>query len=150
MNPLAHTFPETPSQAPREGSFDLIVRDASSVAIYWDLARTAEPPHEGSRLCVRYTDAAGETETLILPHQAGHVIVELPGEGRWYKFALGWLDSEKFLRIAGASAELPAPLKRSAPQSDAKPGGSRFRHRGSIFFPLAMGAERSGGFPRGF
>lgn len=146
MNPLAHTLDEMLPESYRDGSFDLVVRDAHSVAIYWDLARTAEPPHEGSRLCLRYTNAAGETDTLILHHQAGHVLVPLPGEGRWYKFTLGWLDSEKFLRIAATTAELPPEVgsRRLKRPAKARPTSSNFNHRGSIFLPLAMPVERRG------
>ncbi len=146
MNPLAHSLDEMLPESYRDGSFDLVIRDAHSVAIYWDLARTAEPPHEGSRLCLRYTNAAGETDTLILHHQAGHVLVPLTGEGRWYKFTLGWLDSEKFLRIAATTAELPPVVNgdRVTKAAAPRPTSSNFSHRGSIFLPLAMPVERRG------
>lgn len=157
----SRTTPPTHEMLPecyRDGSFDLVVRDAHSVAIYWDLARTAEPPHPGSRLCLRYTNAAGETDTLILHHNAGHVLVPLPGEGRWYKFTLGWQDSSKFLRIASLSAELPPvldgsrpfPVERAAEKPKAAhhtPTSSNFKHRGSIFLPLSMPVERRGFTP---
>ena len=150
MNPLAHTQEETLPESYRDGSFDLVVRDAHSVAIYWDLARTAEPPHEDYRLCLRYTNAVGETDTLILHHQAGHVLVPLPGDARWYKFTLGWLDSEKFLRIAATTAELPPVIGSGRTTIGALPKVSRatssnqFNQRGSVFLPLAMPVERRG------
>ena len=155
MKTLAHSLDEMLPESYRDGSFDLVVRDAHSVAIYWDLAKTAEPPHEGSRLCLRYTNAAGETDTLILHHKAGHVLVPLPGEGRWYKFTLGWLDAEKFLRIASVNAELPpdrdAPKKASAKAAPKAahhaPSSANFNYRGSIFLPLSMPVERRGFTP---
>lgn len=171
MKTLAHSLDEMLPESYRDGSFDLVVRDAHSVAIYWDLARTAEPPHDGSRLCLRYTNAAGETDTLILHHQAGHVLVPLHGEGRWYKFTLGWLDAEKFLRIASVTAELPPirqsgasrpalpakqPAKAPAPSAAAAkpqkaahhaPSSSNFNYRGSVFLPLSMPVERRGFTP---
>ena len=149
MPPTEEMLPE----CYRDGSFDLVVRDAHSVAIYWDLARTAEPPHAGSRLCLRFTDAAGETNTLILHHNAGHVLVPLHGEGRWYKFTLGWQDADKFLRIASLSAELPPTLDGAKPVAQKPkaahhtPTSSNFRHRGSIFLPLSMPVERRGFTP---
>ena len=151
MNPLAHSLDEMLPESYRDGSFDLVVRDAHSVAVYWDLAKTAEPPHEGSRLCLRYTNAVGETETLILHHEAGHVLVPLNGEGRWYKFTLGWLDAEKFLRIDATTTELPPAVdtpasERLNPPSvrPARRTSSNFNHRGSVFLPLAMPVERRG------
>lgn len=158
MKTLAHSLDDMLPASYRDGSFDLVVRDAHSVAIYWDLARTAEPPHEGSRLCLRYTNAAGDTDTLILHHQAGHVLVPLPGEGRWYKFTLGWLDAEKFLRIASVTAELPpergaartartAPATRPAKAAHHAPSSANFNFRGSIFLPLSMPVERRGFTP---
>lgn len=151
MNPLAHSLDEMLPESYRDGSFDLVIRDAHSVAVFWDLAKTAEPPHEGSRLCLRYTNAVGETDTLILHHEAGHVLVPLPGEGRWYKFTLGWLDSEKFLRIDSTSAELPPVIGHHGSSSPVPLAGksrrranSNFNHRGSVFLPLAMPVERRG------
>lgn len=137
MNPLVHSPEEMLPERYRDGSFDLQVRDAHSVAVFWDLPEANEPPHQGARLCLRYSDATGEMDTLILHHEAGHVLVPLHGEGRWYRFTLGWLDSDSFQRIASSSTELP-PLVKS--DSD----GSHFDYRGSVFLPLAMPVERRG------
>jgi len=137
MKPLAHSDDMLPERY-SDGSFDLQVRDSHSVAVFWDLPEANEPPHPGARLCLRYSDATGEMDTLILHHEAGHVLVPLHGEGRWYRFTLGWLDSESFRRIASASTELPPQV--SGPASE----GSHFDYRGSVFLPLAMPVERRG------
>lgn len=150
MNPLAHSLDEMLPESYRDGSFDLVVRDAHSVAVFWDLAKTAEPPHEGSRLCLRFTNAVGETDTLILHHEAGHVLVPLNGEGRWYKFTLGWLDAEKFLPIDSTSTELPpvvgsaSPVPETTITSSRRKTGASIPQRGSVFLPLAMPVERRG------
>ena len=140
MNTLAYSLDEMLPESYRDGSFDLEIRDAHSVAVFWDLPETNQPPHSGARLCLSYTNAAGETDTLILHHEAGHVLVPLHGEGRWYRFTLGWSDGESFQRIASASAELPAVIATNREVSS----GSRFDYRGSLFMPLAMPVERRG------
>lgn len=140
MNPVAHSLEEMLPERYRDGAFDLQVRDAHSVAVFWDLPESNVPPHPGARLCLRYTNAAGDTDTLILHHDAGHVLVPLPGEGRWYRFTLGWLDRENFQEIASAITELPAVLRSAGTGS----ASSQFDYRGSVFLPLAMPVERRG------
>jgi hypothetical protein len=136
MKPLAYPIDPVPSKEPQTNSFDIVVRDAHSVAVFWDLTQTIEPPHSGSRLCLRYTNAVGETDTLILPHNSGHVMVSLHGEGRWYRFTLGWQDTEDFNEIATASAELP-PLVEQEPALSSE-SATHADFRASVFLPLTL------------
>ncbi|MCP5540334.1 MAG: hypothetical protein H7A52_09370 [Akkermansiaceae bacterium] len=143
MNPLAQTIDPMLPDCYRDGLFTVQVRDARSVAVFWDLTQTSEPPHSGSRLCVRHTNAAGDTETLILHHRAGHALVPLNGEGRWYRFNLGWLDTESFQSIATVSAELP-PVAIRRGYAGASSG---LDYRASLFMPLSLPVERRGFSP---
>ena len=147
---MIHSLPQVSSmplpECYRDGTFDLVVRDAESVAVFWDLARASEPPHAGSRLCLQITNAAGSTDTLILHHDAGHVLVPLNANGsRDFEFALGWSDAEGFNEISRDSVELPPSLDRRKQEETAT---SMSCHRGSVFLPLAAPVERRGFRPR--
>ena len=92
------------------GTFDLMVRDADSVAVFWDLARTSVPPHEGARLSLKITDFGGAEERLILTQHHGHMLVPVHGHGSHFTFTLGWSDAEGFRPIASESADLPPSI----------------------------------------
>lgn len=136
MKQLAHPFDPIPPKHPQPSAFDIIVRDAHSVAVFWDLTQTIELPHPAARLCLRYTNAVGETDTLILPHNSGHVMVSLHGEGRWYRFTLGWQDTEEFKEIATSTAELPRLVDIEPALSSRIATHSDFR--ASVFLPLTL------------
>lgn len=92
------------------GTFDLMIRDADSVAIYWDLARTSVAPHEDARLSLKITDFGGAEEMLILNQRHGHMLVPVHGTGSHFNFTLGWSDVTGFRPIASESADLPPSL----------------------------------------
>ena len=133
----------------QDDSFDIVVRDTHSIAVFWDLAVTSQPAHKGARLSLQISnqDGKGETETLILHYDAGHMIVPLAAEtSRNYLVQLGWSDVNGFSPITSGEVELPPIAKASELRESL---GSNLLDctqgfRGSVFLPLRHAVERRG------
>lgn len=93
------------------------MRNAQSVAVFWDLPDDPTLSASDVRLCLRMVavDAAGEVsadspEILILHHETGHAFIPLaplPSGCQSYRFTLGWNDGSQFHQIAEDEVEMP-------------------------------------------
>lgn len=94
----------------RDGSFDVVVRDAGSAVIFWDLLHEVTVTGTTHQLAVRSRSTEDNFEqTLNLHDHAGHLLLPLPSEARDYLIELGWLteNDEKFTVIASETISLP-------------------------------------------
>ena len=117
------------------------MRNAESVAVFWDLPDDPTMEDSNSRLCLHFValSVAGEItdqppEVLILHHEAGHAFVPLSSGCERYRFTLGWDDGLEFRQIAMDEVEMPI-VKKAASQpvkTEAVEGHG--------FHPLAMAA----------
>lgn len=139
MKALAQSIEMVP-ESYQDDSFDIVVRDTRSVAVFWDLAEESRPVHDGARLSLRVqNEVESDSETLILHHEAGHVIVPLSENSRSYQIQLGWSDVNGFKAIAEDGVELPPLLETPATKIDT--------YRGSVFLPNSTAVERRGFLP---
>ncbi len=102
-----------------DGFFDVVVRDARSIVIFWDLNGSPEQllPAEDTerpRVAVRATSSPARQDdrfqqTLALHDFAGHLLLPLRDPARDYDIELGWLDGEnQFTAISREAVTLPA------------------------------------------
>jgi len=113
MNTLPHLLPSLPF-CYQDGSFQVLLRNAESVAVFWDLPDDPSLSEQDARLCLHIVpvSAAGEIsanppEVLILHHEAGHAFVPLSSGFERYRFTLGWDDGMEFRQIAKDEVEMP-------------------------------------------
>ena len=113
MNSVPHLLPSLPF-CYQDGSFQVILRNAESVAVFWDLPDDPTAVESNARLCLHFValNAAGETigqspEVLILHHEAGHAFVPLASGCERYRFTLGWDDGLEFRQIAMDEVAMP-------------------------------------------
>lgn len=127
MKALAQSIEMVP-ESYQDDSFDIVVRDSRSVAVFWDLSDQSRPSDENARLSLRVISPTGsDAETLILHHDAGHMIVPLPESSRNFGIQLGWSDVNGFDSIAEDEVELP-PLSEKVP--------NRLNaHHGLVYYP---------------
>ncbi len=129
MNALAQSLEMVP-ESYQDDTFDIVVRDNRSVAVFWDLAESSKRGGSGARLSLRVqNETAGAEETLPLSHDAGHMIVPLADSSRTYQIELGWANSEGFSKIADDSVELP-PLVKMQAHHEANFYGAAVERRG--------------------
>ena len=138
MNTIPRLLPSLPF-CYHDGSFQVILRNAESVAVFWDLPDDSTLSEGDARLCLHIVpiSAAGkisakEREVLILHHEAGHAFVPLSGGNERYRFTLGWDDGTDFRQIAMDEVEMPIVKKAvgQAVMTEAVEGHG--------FHPLAM------------
>lgn len=119
MNTLPHLLASLPD-CYQDGSFQVLMRDAESVAVFWDLPDDSPSYGSDVRLCLHIVpvngvdgmvgqaeNLCGAREVLILHHEAGHALVPLTGGHARYRFALGWDDGTDFRQIAVDEVEMP-------------------------------------------
>lgn len=113
MNTLPRLLPSLP-YCYQDGSFQVIMRDAESVAVFWDLPNEPSLNDLNVRLCLRIFElnTAGEVsakapEVLILHHEAGHAFVPMAAGCERYRFTLGWDDGTEFHQVAEDEVEMP-------------------------------------------
>jgi hypothetical protein len=113
MNTLPHLIASLPD-CYQDGSFQVLMRNADSVAVFWDLPDGNPSFAAAARLCLHSVPVldSGEIleqarEVLILQHEAGHALVPLAGGNKRYRFILGWDDGSEFCRIATDEVEMP-------------------------------------------
>jgi len=141
MNTLPRLLPSLPF-CYQDGSFQVILRNAESAAVFWDLPEQPVLSKLDHRLCLHLAaiDTAGEVlleslQVLILHHEAGHAFVPLAPlmtGGESYLFTLGWDDGREFREIA--VDELEMPMLREAMSRPVKEP----ELEGSGFHSLAM------------
>jgi hypothetical protein len=113
MNTLPRLQPSLPF-CYQDGSFQVILRNAESAAVFWDLPEEPILSKTEGRLCLRIAaiDEAGErsSEVLILHHEAGQAFVPLAPIAagcETYRFTLGWVDGVDFFKIAEDELLMP-------------------------------------------
>lgn len=138
MNTLPRLLPSLP-YCYQDGSFQVILRNAESVAVFWDLPDGPSLNETNARLCLHIValNAAGEEsseapEVLILHHEAGHAFVPLASGCESYRFTLGWNDGTEFHQVA--TDEVDMPFVRGA----VKKPVMKKAVEGCGFHPLAM------------
>lgn len=144
MNTLPRLLPSLPF-CYQDGSFQVILRNAESAAVFWDLLEQPSQSKLDLRLCLHIVaiDVAGgvsakASQVLILHHETGHAFVPLePLEPlvagcASYRFTLGWDDGTEFREIA--VDELQMPVLAEAVSRPAKEPAVE----GRGFHPLAM------------
>lgn len=148
MNTLPRLLPSLPF-CYQDGSFQVILRNAESVAVFWDLPEDPSLAKSDARLCLRVEaiDRAGESrvkspEVLILHHEAGHAFVPLApltAGCETYRFTLGWDDGDGFQAIAVDEVEMPMVEAVAS-----EPGMTQLSQlrEGCGFHPLAMAVAR--------
>ncbi len=95
----------------RDGSFDVVVRDAGSAVIFWDLVHEATATGTTDQLAVRSRSTEGDFDkTLNLHDHAGHLLLPLQSDAREYIIELGWLSKKdgEFTVISSDTISLPA------------------------------------------
>ncbi len=138
MNTLPHLLASLPD-CYQDGSFQVLMRNAESVAVFWDFPDGSPSFAADARLCLHIVPLleSGEIlqrarEVLILHHEAGHALVPLAGGTGRHRFFLGWDDGTQFHRIAEDEVELPRVA--TAPGQP----GMQEAVEGKGFRPLAM------------
>jgi len=113
MKTFPHLLPSLPF-CYRDGSFQVILRNAESVAVFWDLLDDPSQSEMDARLCLHIVPVSGAgeisgkpPEVLILHHEAGHAFVPLACGCERYRFTLGWDDGLEFRQIAMDEVEMP-------------------------------------------
>jgi len=113
MNTLPHLIASLPD-CHQDGSFQVLMRNADSVAVFWDLPDAGPSVAADARLClhaVPLSDSGGilgeAREALILRREAGHALLSLAGGNKRYRFILGWDDGSEFRCIATDEVEMP-------------------------------------------
>lgn len=144
MNSFPQLLPSLPF-CYQDGSFQVMLRAADSVAVFWDLPVEPALVKSGARLCLRIASLDGEgqlgetsPQVLILHHEAGYVFVPLVALEKGcksYRFNLGWDDGVEFRSIAVEEVEMPAVSSSSVDvvKSEALEGGG--------FHPLSVAME---------
>lgn len=138
MNTLPRLLPSLP-YCYHDGSFQVLLRNAESVAVFWDLPDDPSLSESGARLCLRMVEmnGAGEVsdkspEVLILHHEAGHAFVPIESDSERYRFSLGWDDGVDFHQVAMDEVEMPCV------KSKGKQVVMKEAVEGCGFHPLAM------------
>lgn len=132
-----------------DGFFDVVVRDARSIVIFWDLNGSPDQlrsTHDADhrRVAVRTISSAGDPgerseQTLTLHDFAGHLLLPLRDSARDYEIQLGWLDGDdRYTAISSEAVTLPEIQAGIPPQTD---------HRASVALS-AMRHARYGHFAR--
>lgn len=138
MNTLPRLLPSLP-YCYHDGSFQVLLRNAESVAVFWDLPDDPSLSQSEARLCLRIDEVTGTgevsskaPEVLILHHEAGHAFVPLASSCERYRFTLGWDDGAEFHQVAMDEVEMPG-VKARGNQEVMKEAVE-----GCGFHPLAM------------
>ncbi|MCF6312569.1 MAG: hypothetical protein L3J39_08975 [Verrucomicrobiales bacterium] len=146
MNTLPRLLPSLPL-CYQDGSFQVMLRNADSVAVFWDLPVDPALAKTSARLCLRIASlnksgefGATSPQVLILHHEAGYAFVPLLAleEGcEFYRFTLGWDDGVEFQAVAEEEVEMPDVSSSSVDvvKSQALEGGG--------FHPLSVAAEQA-------
>ena len=137
-----------------DGFFDVVVRDAHSAVIFWDLNGSVPftECNERTTLAVRATAVGESTEcalstaqTLTLHDFAGHLLLPLKETARDYLIELGWLDSEKkFSTLNSESITLPGVPAHLPPRVDPHSSVATSSMRHARYGQLAGPIERRG------
>ena len=112
--------------------FDVVVRDAHSAVLFWDMNGSVpfEECNQRTSLAVRVRTASQspECETSdpqILPLQdfAGHLLLPLKDSSRIFDIELGWLDRDKnFSTLSSERITLPDAPAHLSPRVDPRSG----------------------------
>jgi len=112
----------------RDGSFDIVVRDADSAVIFWDLIHEATATGTTDQLAVRSRSTVGNFEqTLNLHDHAGHLLLPLQCDARDFIIELGWLSKKdnEFTVIASDTISLPETPAHHRRDQDAATSGNQ-------------------------
>lgn len=137
-----------------DGFFDVVVRDARSAVIFWDLNGSVPFTEcsERTTLAVRATAAPEQADsttdsaqTLTLHDFAGHLLLPLNDVSREYEIELGWLDSDKnFSALTSERITLPDAPAHLPPRVDPHSSVAMSSMRHARFGQLTGPIERRG------
>jgi len=135
----------------RDGSFDVVVRDAGSAVIFWDLVHEATATGTRDQLVVRSRSTDSEfTRTLSLHDFAGHLLLPLQSDARDYIIELGWLSKEsaEFSLISSETISLPATPAHHLRNEDPATSGNKVPSaRHPRYAGIAVPIEKRGFHP---
>lgn len=113
MRNLTELLSEPPARYP-QGGLDVLVRNASSVVVYWASDdENAAASTENGVLILRFRSANGEIDReLPLRYHSGNEVVHLPEGGSEWQCELCWRDGDDCQVRGQVAFTLPQPLQR--------------------------------------